>query len=190
MSSWIGTLLQTRVYLDGGLAETLDWDTKRGRDFQCLALMIYFCQKEVEEPPAGKVEAWIADLSEPEAQFQRDIDETLANFYILVSTPKYQKAFTAIGKRLAPVEFVFIGTFIVTFRYTLLTYLGPISGVLLYIMKGKKKSAMANGAFNLRWSIRQSFEAIRLNNETITVMWRFVRSLAYEPEAPLLYKRD
>jgi hypothetical protein len=110
--SWIELLVRQHATIDGGLAETLDWDTNRARDYQCMAQLIYCCDKFVQQAhpqSPAKIEEWISQPDEPNARFKADIKTTLDNFCFLAADEKHNAAFKKIKKRVAPVEFVFIG---------------------------------------------------------------------------------
>ena len=97
--------------MDGGLSDVLEWDTKRGRDFQNIEHMVFCCDGLPDEllPTAQKIEKWISRIDNPPEQFKADIEEVLTAFWRIASNKKYNEAFTKITQRIAPVEFIFIG---------------------------------------------------------------------------------
>lgn len=97
--------------MDGGLSDVLEWDTKRGRDFQNIAHMVFCCDGLPDEllPTAQKIEKWISRVDKPPGQFKADIEEVLTAFWRIASNKKYNEAFTKVTQRIAPVEFIFIG---------------------------------------------------------------------------------
>jgi hypothetical protein len=97
--------------VDGGLSDVLEWDTKRGRDFQNIAHMVFCCDGLPDEllPTAQKIEKWISRVDNPPEQFKADIEEVLTAFWRIASNKKYNEAFTKVTQRIAPVEFIFIG---------------------------------------------------------------------------------
>lgn len=108
---WIAQLEDQHVAVDGGLSYVLEWDTKRGRDFQDIAHMVFCCDGLPDEllPTAQKMEKWISRVDNPPAQFKINIEEVLTAFWRIASNKRYNEAFTKITQRLAPVEFIFIG---------------------------------------------------------------------------------
>lgn len=100
------------VNCDGGLAEVLEWDTRRGRDFQCIAQMVYCCDLFPEHalPTAAKLEKWLSRVDKPNQVFKNSIGDVLNEFGYIAMTPGLSTAFEQVDKRVAPVEFVFIGT--------------------------------------------------------------------------------
>ena len=111
MARWITQLEARHVSVDGGLSDVLEWDTKRGRDFQNIAHMVFCCDGLPDEllPTAQKIEKWISRVDNPPEQFKIDIEEVLTAFWRIASNKKYNEAFTKISQRIAPVEFIFIG---------------------------------------------------------------------------------
>ena len=108
---WIRQLESKHITADGGLAEQLTWDIKRGRDFQNLAHMIYCCDGLPDHtlPTAQKMEKWMNREDSPPRQFQDDMDDVLRCLWLLATEAKYNQGFKKISQRIAPVEFIFIG---------------------------------------------------------------------------------
>ena len=96
---------------EGGLSSKLEWDTKRGRDFQCLANFIYCCDGLPKQliPSHQKMEKFLTQSNPPSATFKSDLNLVLNEFYFLATEKHLNIGFTQIEKRIAPVEFVFIG---------------------------------------------------------------------------------
>ena len=101
------------IDVEGGLQDVLQWDVARGRDFQNIAHMVYCCEGLPLQrlPTAQKIETWISRCSDegPGEQFKQDIEDALRTLWLLATTPEHSDAFLKVDKRLAPVEFIFIG---------------------------------------------------------------------------------
>lgn len=113
-ATWIGSLEAQFVSAENGLANVLQWDTKRGRDFQCIAQLIYCCDQLPEQtgPPSMlRLSKWLLRTDEPPSKFKKSINNVLTSFRHIASTPETNSAFVKITARVAPVEFVFIGEF-------------------------------------------------------------------------------
>ena len=84
---------------------------KRGRDFQSLAQLVYCCDNYPEHstPTAQKMEQWVSRAQAPSPAFKTAIGNVLTKFWYLADSPEYNQAFKNIHKRVAPIEFVFIG---------------------------------------------------------------------------------
>lgn len=117
-ADWI-SLMDTRfVSSDNGLTTIIDVDMKRGRDFQSLAQLVYCCDNYPEHsiPTAPKMEQWVARAEHPPHAFKTAINDVLTSFWHIASDRSLNAAFTKIQKRVAPIEFVFIGMFSADFR--------------------------------------------------------------------------
>jgi len=99
---------------ENGLSQVLQWDTKRGRDFQCIAQFIYCCDGLPEQlfPTAPKMEKWLTRVDKPSQSFQALISDVLSEFWLIATTAQLKYGFTGIDKRVAPIEFVFVGRLI------------------------------------------------------------------------------
>jgi hypothetical protein len=98
------------VSVEGGLTEVIDWDTKRGRDFQNIAYMVYCCDGlPVEQQPTNqKLTKWLSRVDPPNQSFKDEIGGILTEFWRIANDESLNEGFSN-GKRLAPVEFIFIG---------------------------------------------------------------------------------
>ena len=111
--SWITQLESKHVGVDGGLTAVLDWDVKRGRDFQNIAYLVCCCDglPTVEQVPTNqKMEKWLSRVDPPVQSFKVEIEEVLRDFWKIASDRELKVGLDN-GKRLAPVEFIFIGLF-------------------------------------------------------------------------------
>jgi len=165
-AEWITQLEARHVAVDGGLSEVLEWDTKRGRDFQNIAHMVFCCDGLPDEllPTAQKIEKWISRADKPPEQFKADIEEVLTAFWRVASNNKYNEGFTKITQRIAPVEFIFIG-------------------VLLYHLRGQSLGDQGRAVYILRYTIRQEFKDIRNNTGVGRSLWTHINSLRSRPTA-------
>jgi hypothetical protein len=111
-ADYIGMLTQMRLTSATGIADQIQIDTSRGRDFQAIAQFVYCCDGLPEErlPTAAKLEKWLQRTEHPAPNFKEQIKKTMQRFQHMASTPELRIGFTAIKNRVAPVEFVFIGT--------------------------------------------------------------------------------
>ncbi|KAF8663365.1 hypothetical protein AX16_000941 [Volvariella volvacea WC 439] len=164
-AEWIGELESRHVAVEGGLSHVLEWDTKRGRDFQNLAHLVYCCDGVENEclPTAQKVDQWLSRVDPPGAQFKADIELVLRQFWNIASDRNLNYAFKRIDKRIAPVEFVFIG-------------------VLLFVLRNEDIKSQANAIYQLRNTIRKEHRDIRNNSTVGKMMWELVRSLREDPQ--------
>ncbi|KAF8621566.1 hypothetical protein AX15_007593 [Amanita polypyramis BW_CC] len=170
-ADWISHLEARHVSVDGGLSSQFEWDTKRGRDFQNIAHFVYCCDGLPNEylPTTQKLEKWLARVDPPGDQFQKEIDDTLRELWMIAKERQLNKGFTAIGKRLAPVEFVFIG-------------------VLLYKLRNRSREERAGAIYHLRTAVREEFQDIRNNNIVGKAMWAIINELTQNPTSSLAYR--
>ncbi|KAF9485282.1 hypothetical protein BDN70DRAFT_871293 [Pholiota conissans] len=163
-AEWISNLEARHVRVEAGLAQKLDWDVTRGRDFQNLAHMVYCCCNYPEEflPTAQKIEKWIARVDPPGQQFQEDIENVLRRLWVIASTPPLNEGFKKIEKRVAPVEFVFIG-------------------VLLYVLRNQSREVQAKAIYILRSAVREDFKDIRNNTTVGKALWSYIQALKHNP---------
>jgi hypothetical protein len=102
---------QKRSRFPGQLWEHCSFDLTIQYFTQCLANLIYCCYGHPQQlmPTAQKLDSWLTRADPPPQAFRGTINEVLTTFYYFAKTAPYNKAFKSIDKRLAPVEFVFIG---------------------------------------------------------------------------------
>ncbi|KAF8351390.1 hypothetical protein F5887DRAFT_1194897, partial [Amanita rubescens] len=170
-ASWISGLEARHVTVDGGLSSQFEWDTKRGRDFQNIAHFVYCCDGLPNEnlPTAQKLEVWLSRVDPPGDQLKKEIDETLREMWMIAKERSLNKGFTTIGKRLAPVEFVFVG-------------------VLLYKLRNRSREERAVAIHHLRTTIREEFQDIRNNTIVGKAMWIIINELTQNHTSSLAYR--
>lgn len=159
-AEWISELESKHVAVDGGLSAVLEWDTKRGRDFQNIAYFVCCCDglPEAEHiPTAQKMEKWLSRVDRPPDRFKADIEEVLVDFWNIAANSDLNRGLN-IGSRLAPAEFVYIG-------------------VLLFVLRKKSAEERAAGILHLRKTIRAQYKDIRLNSTVCKTLWAIVRDL-------------
>ncbi len=112
-ADWISVLDAQFVNNDDGITNGMNVDMRRGRNFQSLAQMVYCCHGIPEQliPSAQKMEVWVSNTEHPEEGFKRAISDVLTEYWHLAHTSGLDDAFAKIKQRVAPIEFVFIGTF-------------------------------------------------------------------------------
>lgn len=99
--------------MEGGLQEFVEFDQKRGRLYQNLAHLVYCIEGLPDErrfATAAKVTAWINSPEPVPKHLERLAESTLREFLAIASDKKHSQAFEKIKQRVAPVEFIFIGT--------------------------------------------------------------------------------
>ncbi|KAF8913972.1 hypothetical protein CPB84DRAFT_1758056 [Gymnopilus junonius] len=167
-AEWIRQLESKHISTDGGLADVLKWDIKRGRDFQNLAHMVFCCDGLPDQtlPTAQKMEKWMNRDDRPPRQFQEDMDNVLRCLWFLSTHDEYSQGFKKIPQRIAPVEFIFMG-------------------VLLYVLRKENYDVQAKAIYRLRQTIRQEFKDIRNNSDVGKAMWKHIDTLRHKPNTLL-----
>ncbi|KAH7920066.1 hypothetical protein BV22DRAFT_1040298 [Leucogyrophana mollusca] len=159
-AEWISDLEARHVLSDQGLAEVLEWDTTRGRDFQCIAQLVYCCDGLPDQllPTAQKLEKWLTRVDSPPPTFKTQMNDVLSAFWHIASNRTLNAAFVKVDKRVAPVEFVFIG-------------------VLLYVLRNHSDMDRAKAILCMRLRIREQFVDVRNNAAVGRALWNYINSV-------------
>lgn len=159
-AEWIADLHTRHVNSEGGLAQVLQWDTKRGRDFQCIAQMVFCCDSLPDHalPTAQKLERWLSRVDKPGQVFKTQIINALNAFWHIASSEGLNAAFQQVDKRVAPVEFVFIGT-------------------LLFVLRDCTYQEQALAVLHMRLRIREQFLDVRNNGLVGKALWNYIDSI-------------
>lgn len=77
-----------------------------------IAQFVYCCDELTGQPfpTQPKLEQWLCSTAEPTPRFKDDIKAVMERFHHLAVTDGLDIGFKQIANRVAPVEFVFIGT--------------------------------------------------------------------------------
>jgi hypothetical protein len=136
--------------------------------------------------PALMQSQWLTRADPPGQQFKQDIDQALDEFGRIATDPTLRMGFTKINKRIAPVEFVFIG--VVSFPTLCRSSSSPNIGVLIYVLRKAGTTPMdrAQAIYHMRTDIREQFLDIRLNNKVGTELWRLIKHLKHSPTTSIL----
>ncbi|EPS97578.1 hypothetical protein FOMPIDRAFT_99127 [Fomitopsis schrenkii] len=160
LADFIGELDARYINCDNGLTTIIDVDMRRGRDFQTLAQFVYCCwfYPERMAPSAPKMEQWLSNDEEPDGVFKTAMKEALTKFWHIGDTKSLNYPFTRIQKRVAPIEFVFIG-------------------VIIYILRDFPAEVCAEEIFKMRTHVRKHFPDVRTRNDIIRCLWDFVAQM-------------
>ncbi|KZT21179.1 hypothetical protein NEOLEDRAFT_1074056 [Neolentinus lepideus HHB14362 ss-1] len=165
-ATWISGLQEKWVLSDShGLANIMDWDTKRGRDYQNLAQFVYLCGTWPNQtvPTAQKTGIWLDDRAPLREQFKQKVEQVLANMSYIARHPLLNKGFKKPHPRVAPVEFVFIG-------------------VMLFLMPNISHDQRSQNIYNLRKNLRSKFTDVRNNTQVVKASWQFIDKLMDEAD--------
>ncbi|KAF5333571.1 hypothetical protein D9611_002455 [Ephemerocybe angulata] len=168
-AAWLGALEQRFLLIKGGLLELIDLDTGRARAYQNLANLAYTCEglpNEERFATSGKISQWVATSPAPSKQLKRTVEDSLQTFISIAADKAHNQAFRTIDKKVAPVEFIFIG-------------------VLLHMLRNQTKHAKGLAIHNFRIAVREQFTDVRNNSRTVKTLWRYVEQLAEDPLSPV-----
>jgi len=113
-ANYITHLEKTHLTIDGGLVDQITFDDTRGRAFQNTTQLVYCCAglpASQRIPTAAKLEKWLTNKDErPSAAFQDAMAGVLARLWELACIEELDAPFKRFKAKVAPVEFVYIGT--------------------------------------------------------------------------------
>ncbi|KAJ3541922.1 hypothetical protein NMY22_g3705 [Coprinellus aureogranulatus] len=174
MAEWLSGLENQYIHNEGGLASLIRLEVKRGRDFQNLAHMVFCCEGlpfEERFATSHKVTPWMNREEAPSSSLKKAVEHTLRDFVTIATDKRYNQGFRTIEKKVAPVEFIFIG-------------------VLLFQLREEPNSAKGLAIHNLRRAVREQYTDLRNNQRTVKVIWQYVRQLVEDPHSPVELVED
>jgi len=171
-SQWIHSLNNKYVHQEDGFPAYIKWDTKRGRDFQCVGMLVMLCYALPGHtiPSIQRLITFLQNAESPDGSFVQHIEEIFSLFLNLVSDEKYKSVFDDYTK-LAPVEFMYIGVLIAKLRR-------PSLDVLAAKVK------------EMRRYIRGEFRDIRLNNVVCKKLFEFIDGMRVQSWPATPWNKD
>jgi len=108
---WIILLEEKHIAIDDGLSTKINFDTTNARDFQNIAGMIFCCYNIPNEvyPTSAQLHKWLLSQDEPSDIFKNEIEDVLRTMWVIGSVEGFNEGFVNIEKKVAPIEFIFIG---------------------------------------------------------------------------------
>ncbi|KAK0449437.1 hypothetical protein EV421DRAFT_1781911 [Armillaria borealis] len=151
--------VKDRLSSPSGLEGYLPWGNSRGRDFMCLAQIVYLIDlgQSKTEPSTTKIEAWLSDKRDVTPKLQRNVDSTIDVLCALAQDPVLSKPFKA--PKVSPVEFVMIAYMIFLYRDQL------------------SMRQLSDAVDQIRKSVRSDFQEIRFNSKVFKNMLAFVQRM-------------
>ncbi|KAI0063589.1 hypothetical protein BV25DRAFT_1824146 [Artomyces pyxidatus] len=161
-ANWINELEGRYISVSGGLADLIQFATKRGRNFQNLASMAY-CALGADDDlrpvaSAPKLTKWLNGTDGPTEGFKSKFNSALTRLLEIAPDDTLNQAFRKIEAKVAPVEFVYMG-------------------VLLYVMEDSREFThkdYANALLYLRTYLRSQHTDIRLNDRVSKDCWDLI----------------
>jgi hypothetical protein len=187
-ANYITLLEKTHLTIDGGLVDKISFDDTRGRAFQNLAQLVYCCSglpATQRIPTVAKLEKWLTSKDEhPSAAFKYAMADVLGRLWELACNRELDAPFRRIKIKVAPVEFVFIGTppscaAFPSFSNTKKKlFWASSAGVLLYtIRQGYSPAEQSNAVFILRRDIRKAHVDVRFNARVAADCWSIIDAI-------------
>ncbi|OBZ73327.1 hypothetical protein A0H81_07172 [Grifola frondosa] len=149
--------IQLKVLGEDGFGEDLDWGHARGRDFQCLASIVYLIDNYPTSkfPDATQLEKWLSSSGPVSANFQEGIMDTFRIFIALVKDSKYNAAFQK-PTRVSPIEFT-------------------MTGVLIHLYRLKfSLQQLSSAIWKMRADVRTKHVDVRANTKVASTMYTFI----------------
>ncbi|KAH9917716.1 uncharacterized protein B0H18DRAFT_1033507 [Fomitopsis serialis] len=144
--------IQAKVLGEQGFGSNLEWANGRGRDFQCLASIVYL----IEQQPLGfptpmQLDKWLQS-------FESDVMETFQVWLAMVRDRRYNTPFSK-PTRVSPIEFTLIG---------------------VLIHKNRSKLSLlqlSNAIWQMRADVRSHHVDIRANTKVCKTMFDFIKKM-------------
>jgi hypothetical protein len=194
-ANYITLLEKTHLTIDGGLIDKISFDDSRGRAFQNVAQLVYCCAglpATQRIPTAAKLEKWLTSQDErPSDAFKYAMADVLGRLWELACSEELDAPFCRFKAKVAPVEFVYIGTPLPmpsAHSFSAPTapphskkncfFFSSSAGVLLYVMRqGYSVAEQSRAAFILRRDIRKAHVDVRFNSRVAADCWSLIDAI-------------
>lgn len=153
--------IQSVIIGEDGFADALEWGSGRGRDFQCLATIVYLIlnyNTNAKFPGAAQLDKWLHTTSPVPSDLRENV---LESFKIFVHLARDEKLAVCFQKptRVSPVEFT-------------------MTGVLIYILRKDFTFTQISSAIaKMRGDVRKSHVDIRANTKVVKTMLTFLKNI-------------
>lgn len=117
---WINTINTEFVAGPDGLQDKLGISGKHASGYHAVAHIVYCCShlpKQQRIPTFATLSKFIDQDTTPSKTLQRDMVDVMKKFTEIATTDKLRFGFSTIPQKVAPVEFVYIGQFLLPFSY-------------------------------------------------------------------------
>ena len=158
---WSALVREIIAFMDQyNLGRILEWSSSRGRDFQCVASVVYVMEKpDVSYPTSVTLDKWLHRVTAPTKNFKERILETFGVLKELVLTKKFKDAFQK-PTRVSPIEFI-MSVILIERHMRTLTY-----------------SQLATAITKMREHVRQVHIDIRANSKVAKTMSTFIDTVS------------
>lgn len=104
---WASLIRDLQEYCKSGFADSLEWSSGRGRDFQAVATIIYMVEKwpvKTYPGPSG-LDKWMQRVTGPAKDLVAQLYETFDVLFRLASDKKHRSIFQKPA-RISPIELI------------------------------------------------------------------------------------
>lgn len=150
--------IQHKISGEEGFGRYLEWSDGRGRDFQCIASMIYLVDSKpkVKFPSSPVLDKWLHDAKHLDDNLRRSVMETFDIFIILAKDSKYNEPLQS--PKVSPVEFT-------------------MSAVLIHRCKATHSMGQLSASIKrMRANVRARHADIRSNQRVTDTMITFINN--------------
>ncbi|EIW77494.1 hypothetical protein CONPUDRAFT_61476, partial [Coniophora puteana RWD-64-598 SS2] len=149
--------VQSQILGESGFQGCLDWGTSRGRDFHCLASILFMIQHLPKKtfPGSSQLEKWLSETELLSERLRTDFMEIFSVF-IYLARDKHYNASLNKPSRVSPIEFIMIGVLIHKYR-TKLTM-----------------TQLSSAVQQMRSHVRVTFTDIRSNTKVTRTLLDFI----------------
>jgi len=157
-SAWVDWIIElTKRYED--FKDSIVWDTKKARDFDCFAKAVYLIFTGKRQPPTEpQIRKFLETQATPDQNFKREIIDVFDAFLLLTRSPELSRPFTEVGKKVAPVEFIYIAVLIAK----------------MHNQPDCRPIDIADKILLLRTTVRDEHKDVRHNTRVVTTIWKFL----------------
>lgn len=101
-SPWADLVRKAVKKVDDSISNKLEWQSQRGRDFQCLASVIFLVDKKsITFSAASSLELWMKRSTPPPKAFEEKIFDAISVFSVLLDDEKNSKNILEAGQNIA-----------------------------------------------------------------------------------------
>jgi len=157
-SAWVDWLIELIKRYEE-FKESISWDTKKARDFECFAKATYLIiTGKRQVPTEPQIRKFLETQTAPDQNYKREIIDIFDAFLLLTRDPELNRPFTEVGKKVAPVEFIYIAVLIAKMRR----------------QPDCRPSDIADRILILRTTLRTRHKDIRHNTRVVKTIWEII----------------
>ncbi|KAI0075031.1 hypothetical protein K474DRAFT_1600557, partial [Panus rudis PR-1116 ss-1] len=148
--------LQNRIASENGFGDSLEWGSARGREFQCIASMVYTVTTKPTPkfPSAASLNSWLQRHDDIDPHLRESLEDAFDIYMLLSKDKKYNSCFSM--QKVSPIEWT-------------------MTGILIYREQTRLTMAQLSLAIiKLREDVRKKFLDVRSNSRVASAMMAFI----------------